>query len=390
MRNFFSILLIACSALLFSQESISFENTPFKEILAKAKKEKKLVFMDAYASWCGPCKMMERNVFPQEAVKKYFNANFINSRFDMEKGEGRDIAMKYGIRSYPTFLFLNGDGEVVLKNFGYMDEGQFLAFAKEANNPKYKTNSNRELYEKGEKNPETLLNMMKLYAETDYDFAKKVSERYFGLKKKAPLTKEEVNFLLYFTKSTADSNYKVFAEKKPEIIQLMPEDLYRQFDNNIKLSNIMESSVDQKTATINDEYFLKNAVPLVGKDEAATALNRMKVLYYPNTGNFAQYEKAALQYYKDSDKFDPQELLQAAWNFSEHISNPASLKTAVEWAEKSVIKSETPENTFILAKLYAKTGKKEQAVMYAEMAQHLAAAQGQDSTLAKKLLETLK
>jgi thioredoxin-related protein len=63
--------------------------------------------------------MMERNVFTQKSVGDYFNANFVNARFDMEKGEGRDIAVKYGVRSYPTYLFLNGDGELVSQNFGY-------------------------------------------------------------------------------------------------------------------------------------------------------------------------------------------------------------------------------------------------------------------------------
>jgi Highly conserved protein containing a thioredoxin domain len=94
MKKLFSIILLSFSVLFFAQESIDFQTTTFKEVLAKAKREKKLVFMDAFASWCGPCKMMEKNIFPIKSVKEYYNANFINSRFDMEKGEGREIAMK--------------------------------------------------------------------------------------------------------------------------------------------------------------------------------------------------------------------------------------------------------------------------------------------------------
>jgi hypothetical protein len=271
------------------------------------------------------------------------------------KGE---IAMKYGIRSYPTFLFLNGDGEVVSKSYGYMDENQFLSFAKEANNPKLKNNSYKELFDKGETDPEFLINMMKLYSDSDYPLAKKVSERYFSIRKNEPMTREEVGLLLYFLKSPTDENYKIFTGRRAEIVAVMSEDIYKQFDVNIKLSSVMERSFDQKTGIINDDLFYQDAIPLVGKTEAETALNRMKITLYPNIGNFAGYEKAALSYYKKFRKFDPEELLKAAWIFSEHVSDPSSLKQAQDWAEKSVMKSETAENTYILAKLYDKSRKK--------------------------------
>ena len=128
----------------------------------------------------------------------------------------------------------------------------------------------------------------------------------------------------------------------------------------------MEQALNQKTGLIDDEYFLKNAVPLVGNNDAETALNRMKVIYYPNTRNFGEYEKAALKYYSDADAFDPQELMKVAWIFSEHVENKNSLKKATEWAEKSVMKSESAESTYILAVLYDKTGNKEGAKVYAK------------------------
>lgn len=389
-RNLFSIIIFAFSATLYAQQSINFEKGTFSEILAKAKSQKKLVFLDAFAVWCGPCKMMEKNVFPLPSVREYYNANFINARIDMEKGEGISIAQRYGIRSYPSYLFLNGDGEVVKQTVGYMGEEPFLAFAKEANNPKYATSSNKELFEKGESSPEFLLNMMQLYSQNNFPLAQKASERYFQGKKSQPLSKEEVGMLLYFTKSTTDENYKTFQSRKNEIVAHTSEDIFNQFDSNLKMSKILEKALDTKTGRIDDGLFYKEAIPLIGAAEAETALNRTKVIMYANAGLFDEYEKAALKYYTQLENFSQDELLQAAYIFSEHITNPASLSKAQEWAEKSVMQSETPENTYILAKLYAKSGKKENAKTYAESSVHLANQQGKDASAAIQLLQTLK
>ena len=83
MKKIFSLLILCLSLTIYAQEGIDFQNIPFKDLLAKAKAEKKLVFIDAYASWCGPCKLMENNIFPLPAVKSYYNASFINAHFDM-------------------------------------------------------------------------------------------------------------------------------------------------------------------------------------------------------------------------------------------------------------------------------------------------------------------
>lgn len=391
MKKIFSGLFLITSIITFAQEAIQFQDIPFKDLIAKAKKENKIVFIDAYASWCGPCKMMEKNIFTQKAVGDYYNANFVNARIDMEKGEGREVAAKYGVRSYPTYLFLNGDGELVSQNFGYMEEAPFITMAKEINSPNNKKGSLKERFAKGEKDSEFLINIMKLNSASDFDFAKKASERYFQNKKATEeLSKEDIGFLLFFLKSADDPNYKVFTAKKADIIKYLPEETYKEFDNQIKLSKVVEQSIDDKNKRINEEYFMKTAAPLVGKYNAELKLNQTKLSYYEQNANFAEYEKAALEYYKNSDSFEPNELLKAAWIFSEHVKTPASLKKAAEWAEKSVMRSETSENTYILAKIYSLTGNKEMAKTYAEMSRDLAKQANKDSALAEELLKQIK
>lgn len=391
MKKIISGLFLFSAIAAFAQEAVKFQDLPFKDLVAKAKKENRLLFIDAYTSWCGPCKMMEKNTFTQKAVGDYFNANFINARFDMEKGEGREIAAKFGVRSYPTYLFLNGEGELVSQNYGYMEGSLFVAMAQDVNSPNNKKGSLKDRFAAGEKDPEFLINIMKLNSSSDYNFAKQASERYFENKKKTEeFTKDDVGLLLFFLKSTEDKNYKTFTERKAEIIKFLPEETYKEFDNQIKLGKIVEQSIDQQNKRINDDYFMKAAEPLVGKHDAEVKLNQTKLSYYEQNANFPEYEKAALAYYKNSEAFEPNELLKAAWIFSEHIKTPSSLKKAAEWAEKSVMRGETSENTYILAKLYYLTGNKDMAKTYAEMSKNMAAQAQKDSTLADELLKQIK
>ncbi|RZM22835.1 MAG: DUF255 domain-containing protein [Pedobacter sp.] len=99
---------------------IQFTSARWADILKKAKAENKVIFLDAYASWCGPCKMLQKNVFTQKTVGDLFNKKFINVKMDMEKGEGPALAQVYPLEAYPTLLFINSNGRVVKKAIGYM------------------------------------------------------------------------------------------------------------------------------------------------------------------------------------------------------------------------------------------------------------------------------
>ncbi len=107
-------------------EGVVFSTGTFKEILAKAKAENKLVFVMAYASWCTPCRRMQGEVFPQKKVGDYFNSTFVNARFDMERGEGPWIARRYNVQRYPTFLILDGDGVLLGTMIGGSPADDFL------------------------------------------------------------------------------------------------------------------------------------------------------------------------------------------------------------------------------------------------------------------------
>src|ERR1035437_10956743 len=132
-----SALLI--SVLGFSQ-GIRFEHGTWKEVLEKSKQTGKPIFVDVYTSWCGPCKKMSKEMFPLAEVGKVYNANFICYQVDAEKGDGIDIAKKYLVKAYPTFLFIKADGSLFSRSLGSMDAKSFIGIVNTAladmNDPK--------------------------------------------------------------------------------------------------------------------------------------------------------------------------------------------------------------------------------------------------------------
>ncbi len=123
------------SILTFAAEINFVSNLTWKQVKEKAKKENKMIFFDAYTSWCGPCKYLENSVYTDEAVATYFNANYINVKFDMEEGEGVKLSEEFDVTSYPTLLFFSAEGNLVHKSIGAMEAPQFIELGKNAKNP---------------------------------------------------------------------------------------------------------------------------------------------------------------------------------------------------------------------------------------------------------------
>ena len=118
-------------AILSLSNGISFEKVNLEKAKKQAKKEGKLIFIDCYTSWCGPCKRMAATTFKDEEVGKLFNQSFINLKIDIEKDEdGASVARRYGIRAYPTLLMINSDGELIKQTLGFQTKDKLIAFAK--------------------------------------------------------------------------------------------------------------------------------------------------------------------------------------------------------------------------------------------------------------------
>jgi thioredoxin-related protein len=112
----------------FSQ-GISFVHSKWGEAIEKAKITNKLIFVDVYTNWCGPCKKMNKEIFTLETVGKVYNSNFICYQINAENNEGKILASQFNVSVYPTFLFIKADGSLVYRWQGYLDADKFISLS---------------------------------------------------------------------------------------------------------------------------------------------------------------------------------------------------------------------------------------------------------------------
>lgn len=147
----FSMVALALSA----GAQTNFRSVSYEEALAAARQENKLVFLDFYTVWCGPCKIMTNTVFPQKEVGDYLNARFVCLKLDAEE-EGQELAKRLGVKAYPTFIGITPDEKVVFTKEGMSEGSEFIASIDRQIDTEKSPERLRERYAAGERNAEII------------------------------------------------------------------------------------------------------------------------------------------------------------------------------------------------------------------------------------------
>lgn len=120
----------AAAIALFLVLPLSAQGARWERSLEAAKKraqvEKKVIFMDLWAEWCGPCQALKKNVFPtpqaQAALKKVIPLEvMVEKRDGTPMPEGQALAKQFRLRAYPSLFILDAQGNLLRSHIGYLD-----------------------------------------------------------------------------------------------------------------------------------------------------------------------------------------------------------------------------------------------------------------------------
>jgi thiol-disulfide isomerase/thioredoxin len=384
-----NIILVFACILAFGAihaQGIQFAEGSWKEILAEAGRQNKIVFVDAYTTWCGPCKMMDRNTFPNKEVGEFFNANFINAKIDMEKGEGPTLAQEYGVRAYPSFLFVDADGALVHRSLGYQEASAFLITGKAAADPERRLSALNARYAGGDRSPEFLRKYTESRAATMDGSHLKVAEEYLQTQKDWT-TEENMEFLFQYAEDANSPMFDFLFKNRVAFEDMFGEEMVRgkiqqaAFSDAMKTPNMLpEAAVAKMNA-----FFKEKCPDIAPRLGAETAMS-----VYRMTGNTDLYAKTAVSYYEQYPTDNYLELNEVAWAFFETVDDKAMLQKGLNWGLKSISISNEYFNNDTVAALYYKLGNKKQAMKYAKKAIAIAKKNGEDDSETQALLPKIK
>lgn len=377
----------------------------WQEVLAEAKTSNKYIFVDAYTTWCGPCKYMSVKIFPQEETGTYFNDKFVNVKLQMDStgadndhvkswySDAKSMMKQYAVTAYPTYLFFSPNGELVHRFVGaYADPASFIEKASVALNPDKQYYSLLKEYEKGHYDSAFLHTLAEAAREAnDGKKADEIATRYITSLKN-PCSTENIDMLLRFTNSSTAPGFEILSKQAQQVNSLKGE---RVAENKL-IDVLMREEMRKLSAkdaaapewTSIASQFEKSS-PLVGKE----ALAKTRVVYYSNQKDWKNFGESAKAYISKYGKsLTPQELNDYAWQAFENSSDPRVLAAALEWSKKSLEKESDGKHYYLdtYANLLYKTGDKKKAIEWEEKALQTAKASGVEEGNLKVYMDALE
>ena len=390
-KAFYLFLLIP--AVVFGQlpeteKGIHFEQGTFASLVEKAKKENKMIMLDAYTTWCGPCKWMAKNIFPNDTVAAYYNANFINAKIDMEKGEGIDIAKKYQVSCYPTYLFIDGNGQLAHRISSSMPAKQFVEQGMNAMDPAKRFVTYQKKYDSGKSTPDEMAEYILMRGRTCLP-AKDEMAKYFSTQKDEDLTQKRNWSLLWENRISINTDSREFRyfidhqtdfEKlyEPTEVTRVAKDAYTfALYNDVKSKNT--DAYNKRKAEILQRNFSFSEEMVLSSDMS---------LYQANK-DWKQYAENSAKYIEKFKKDDYNTLNNIAWDFYENVDDKAMLAKAEGWIKHSVELQPGYFNYDTYAAVLYKLGKKTEAKATAEKAIELAKKTGDDYKATQEMLDKI-
>ena len=383
-------IMVAGVSTFAQSRSMNFDTTKtWAEIKARAKKENKLIFMDAYTSWCGPCKWMAKNIFTNDTVADFYNQNFICSAYDMEKGEGKDLAKKYEVQCYPNLLYIDGDGNLVHRKAGGMQSQDFIQLGKDAQDPQKQFANLKKQYDNNNREPKFLLTYLDKMSGTCLKTDTVLAE-YFKTQKESDLTSLQNWRVIYqYTRDVDSREFNYLSKHIDEYAQVTTVDSVSDKIFSTYLNKCYHLIYAKNP---NDSLYTayKTKIKNSGFKRGEEIITKGDMAYYGMKKDWNNYAQTAVRYFDNYGKEDYQGMNNEAWTFYQHIDDKALLQKAEQWTKTATAKVDDYYNHDTYAAVLYKLQKKEEALKQAEIAIAKAKELKLDYKSTEDLLEKIK
>ena len=366
-----------------SSNGVQFEDLTWEEAIESAQKEDKLIFLDAYTTWCQPCKQMDKQVFTAYRLGNLYNQHFVNVKLDMEKGLGPMLAIRYNINIFPTFLYLTSDGTVVHRHSGYQNIGTMVGLAKTALDPKKKMDAWDQRYREGDRHPDFMYNyLMAKYEIGDGSHVAFIDE-YFKSQKD---WNSDVNVkLIYeFTEDVDDPKFDYLLENRNRFFDVIGQDEVTE-SIEIMLSNKLYNTTPLPKIEEVGRLYTK-----IYGDQGDYLFSAYRMQRYLNGEDYTKFAESAVYHVEQFKISDNTKLNYLAWQFYEHVGDKDLLEKAIDWSKRSIKYDANYYNYDTLAALYYKIRKKRKAKKAAKKALKIAKKKNIDAVTTVQLLEKIK
>ena len=368
--------MILCPLIVKAQgQGIFFsQNLSWKEILQKAQTERKYIFVDCYATWCGPCKMMDNEVYSNDSVGNFMNDKFICVKMQMDTtghdskeiqqwyGTANEFVEKYSVRAYPSFLFFGPDGLIVHKEIGARSPNGFLEAALAAMNPHASYYSLLSKYERGNLAYADMANLANIVYKLGEDsmafvIAKDYVHHYLdSLTEGLVWTKETVNFMVDFRSliNSSDHIFQLWFHDKRRIDSLVAKSNYADgLINYMVYKDDVEPKIDTAVAQHREPKWkeIKKSIQIkYNKKYLNYSMFKGRMTFYEETKDWDKYTKYMAMYYENLGirempvSISIAHLLNnKAYEVCLHTNKKKYLHTALLWVNRAVEIEGTPD-----------------------------------------------
>lgn len=390
--SMFFLLSTIGQPVLSQTKQIEFMFGTWEEVKFKALQENKMIFVDAYTTWCSPCKKMDKEVFTNDSVADIYNSNFINFKIDMEKGEGKELSGydQWWVQAFPSYLYFTTEGEQVHRAVGYHEVQNFIQLGQDALSYDNRIVRLIERYKNGERTPEFMLRYIKALKNSGKYSWKDVAAEYVSALNDSSLFERSNWELVRVVRPKLSSPVVSFIEGNYAKF----EALYGKDEAGATLGEIYADTLGMAMYLKRGKNYdaTKHYIRNRSKDNIYTEqiISFFDMLYYERKKDWKNYAQAALTFFDIYENYQHAEQLNAAaWLFFKYTKDEKKLLRATEWAKMAVNKEESPENLDTYANLLFVTGNKQEAIEKEKRAIELVEEQG-DKKMVVTLTKNLK